>query len=177
MTMILLEGKPLPEALTLKMPKDAATTGAVHLPGQMILMTLADYRRSDRDEFLGPARFRVSRQRSFMMLSPAFKTFSFDIIWSPAIARESDEPAPEAMNDKDHLAFTFVLLDGAGIVRGIRVATLSPACGAAMHRAREELMAANVTRADMNREMQDLFARHPRGFPDIMFHETCNLGD
>lgn len=177
MTLALMEGQPLPEALLLKMPGGATPSGAVDLPGQIVLMTLADYRRSDRSEFLGPARFRISRQRSFMMLSPAFKTFSFDIIWSPVIARESGEPEMQGVDRGDHLAFTFVLLDGEGVIRGIRMATLSPACSQAMYRARRELMAEDVTRDDMNTEMRSLFARHPRGFPDVMFHETCDLGD
>lgn len=177
MTMVLMEGYPLPKELISRMPEAAKTTGAVHLPGQMILMTLADYRPSDKDDFHGPARFRISRQRSFMMLSPTFKSFNFDIIWSPAIARDVNEPEPEALNSSDHLSFSFVLLDGGGIVRGIRVSSLSPACSEAIRRARSELMASHVTEADMEKEMRVLFARHPRGFPDIMFHETCSLGD
>lgn len=153
------------------------TGGAIDLPRQALFMMLADYRPADGDAFVGPARLRVGRMKNFMIISPSFKGFSLDMIWSPVIAKASGEPDLEPVEKGHHPAFSFILLDGDLVVRKIRVATLSPAVGKAIRRARRELMQMDVTAEAVDKELNEIFTRNPNGLHDAMFHEVCDLGD
>jgi len=153
------------------------TGSAIDLPRQMIVMQLADYRKDDLTSFEGPARFRVGLGQNFLLISPMFRGLSFDIIWSPVIARRTGEPDMEKPAAAEHMAFNFILVDGAQIVRGIRLATISPDVATAIWRARGELKSRTVTASALEAEMIALFSRYPRGIPETFFHDACDFGD
>ncbi|MFG6546879.1 hypothetical protein ACGYLM_17955 [Sulfitobacter sp. 1A10445] len=58
-------------------------------------MVLHDFRPSDIAAFEVSARFRVSLRKSFLLISPAFEGFTFDIVWSPLVAKLTGEPPME----------------------------------------------------------------------------------
>ena len=82
---ILLVGQTLPIE-TRKVFASTGTAGAVNLPNQTIAMILDDFRPGDIESLEAPARFRVSLCKRFLLISPSFKGFNFDINWSPLIA-------------------------------------------------------------------------------------------
>jgi hypothetical protein len=153
------------------------TSGAINIPGQIVTMVLEDYQAKDLDAFYDIANFRVALCKTFMIVSPSFKGFNFDIVWSPAIAKSTGEPILPADAGQTHLLFNFVLADGLHYVRGIRSASIAPNCGAALYRAQHELMNKNITEMDVYTEMTLLFSKYPNGFPSNFFHEICALGD
>ncbi|TFL16029.1 hypothetical protein DR046_22140 [Jannaschia formosa] len=140
-------------------------------------MALADFRKGDAETFGGPARFRVAVARTFLMVSPAFEGFNFDIVWTPATALETGEPALPEPEPSEHMLMTFVLVDGLTVVRGIRQATISPACCRALWRGQQKLLARAPSQEESMREMVSTFARYPGGFEDGFFHESCALGN
>jgi hypothetical protein len=153
------------------------TSGAIDMPGQMVLLTLADFRPGDEKAFLGPARFRVAVAKTFLMVSPAFSSYNFDIVWTPATALATGEPALPEPKAGEHMLMTFVLLDGLMIVRGIRQSTISPACCCALWRGQRKLLAKTPSQEKSMAEMRSVFTRYPRGFEDGFFHESCAFGD
>lgn len=155
----------------------AGTSGAINLPGQTVTMVLEDYRPEDRKAFLGMANFRIALCNTFMLVSPSFAGFNFDIVWSPAIAKRTGEPLTPMDAGDGHLLFHFILADGLHMVRGIRSATIAPNCGTALHRAQNTLMSRDISDTDVYAEMALLFSRYQKGFPDGFFHEVCALGD
>jgi hypothetical protein len=82
---ILFIGQTLPVE-TYKVLASTGTARAVNLPNQTIAMILDYFRPGDIEGLKAPARFRVSLCKSFLLISPSFKGFKFDIIWSPLIA-------------------------------------------------------------------------------------------
>lgn len=173
---ILKIGDPLPDTMR-EAFFASGTSGAINIPGQTITMVLSDYSPKDREAFRGIANFRVARCKTFMIVSPAFRSFNFDIVWSPAIARQSGEPVLPEDARSSHLLFNFVLADGLHRVRAIRSATIAPNCGEALCRAQREPMAEDISDMDVHAEMAVLFSRYPQGFPSNFFHEVCALGD
>ncbi len=171
----LLVGESLPEE-TRKVFARTGTGGAISLPHQSITMVLHDYRPQDGKAFQAPARFRVSLCKSFLLISPSFPGFNFDIVWSPLIAQLTGEPALERPSPTDHLVFSFILCDGNHIVRAIRTASISPDCSQALWRAQQHLMSLKLTGNELEAEMIALFQQYPRGIPENFFHETCHLG-
>lgn len=157
--------------------QNTGTSGAISLPHQTITMVLGDYRPSDKTIFEAPARFRVALCKSFLLISPSFPEFNFDIIWSPLIARLNGEPTLERPSPTDHAVFNFILADGVHVVRAIRTSSISPACSLAMWRAQQTLMAASFTGDELKQEMNALFSQYQRGIPEMFFNETCALGD
>ena len=140
-------------------------------------VVLANFRAPDLNAFLGPARFRVAAGKTFLMVSPAFSAFSFDIVWTPATALSSGEPALPASQADQRIVLNFVLVDGTMTIRGIRSSSISPACVTAVQRTQEKLLRRAPSQAESLREMQGLFARYPGGFRDRFFHESCAFGD
>jgi hypothetical protein len=143
----------------------------------LLILRLHDYQKEDLEAFFGKATFRVSKQKHFMVISPDFTRYSFDIIWSPVLARQSGEPPMEAVSQDTHLVFHFVLTDQNLIVKGLRSASISPDCGRALYRASTELRQIQSSVYEMTMEMQTVFGKYLGGFPDTFFHEQCFLGD
>jgi hypothetical protein len=112
-----------------------------------------------------------------MIISVRFRNFNFDMIWSATVARNTGEPGYEGVKRGQHAPFSFILVDGAMIVRGIRMATISWECANAIKKAQAELMSQEDRPEAINAEMASIFARYPNGIPEGFFHETCNLGD
>ncbi len=173
---ILLVGETLP-AETRNVFASTGTGGAINLPNQTITMVLHDFRPTDIESFEAPARFRVSLCKSFLLISPSFDGFNFDIVWSPLIAKMTGEPPLERPSPTTHLMFNFILADGDCVVRSIRSATISPDCGHALWRAQEQLMGSSYTGDELQSEMNTLFRQYPKGIPETFFHESCKLGD
>jgi hypothetical protein len=168
--------KPLPEEIGGGLLQAGAGT-LVSLPQQLIIMGLMDMRPSDIATVEGPARFRVGLAENFMIISPMYKGLSFDIIWSPVIAKLSGEPPMEKPIKGQHPLFNFVLIDGHQVVRSIRSATISEEVAMAIWRAQGELSAKNIQQEDLHAEMMDVFGRYPSGIPEGFFHEVCDFGD
>ena len=74
------------------------------------------------------------------------------------------------------MMFNFVLVDGIHVVRGIRLATVSPDVTMALWQARSELLARAITAACVQSEMMEIFAQYPRGIPETFFHASCDFG-
>ncbi|WP_299821480.1 hypothetical protein [uncultured Jannaschia sp.] len=168
---ILMVGRTLPGPRYEKL-LGTGTSGAIDMPGQMMLMTLADFRKGDEAAF-GPARFCIAVAKTFLMVSPAFAGFSFDIVWTPAAAQATGEPVLPEPAPGEQMLMTFVLLDGLMVIRGIRQATISPACW----RGQRKHMAKAPRQEESLRQMEKVFSRYPKGFQDGFFHESCAFGD
>lgn len=153
------------------------TSGAIDLPSRLVILTLSDFRPADAQAFYGPARMRISAAKTFLMVSPIFTSFSFDIVWTPSTALRSGEPALPQPDPTEHMVLNFVLTDGTMIVRGIRSSSISPGCSLAMWRAQQKLLRKSPTQDESTREMAKTFERYPNGFADGFFHESCAFGD
>ena len=173
---IMLVGEKIPEDIG-RVFALTGSSGAISLPHQLVTMVLHDYRLSDEEAFQAPASFRVALCKSFLLISPSFPNFNFDIVWSPLIAKLNGEPELPRPSPTDHMVFNFVLADGQQVIRSIRTATISPECGQALWRAQQTLMAAEFTGEELQHEMIALFSQYPKGIPETFFHESCLLGD
>lgn len=173
---IFILGQKLPVEISIGL-LEASSTGVVDLPSQTAVMVLDDFRPNDVASFEGPARLRIGRFKTFMVFSPAFKNFTFDIVWSPVTARQSREALIGRPNAGEHMPINFILADAGHVIRAIRTATVSTEVTMAIHRAQLELLASPVDPEDLNVEMMGLFMRHQGGIPDDVFHEVCNFGD
>lgn len=169
-------GKTLPYEIMESMAS-VGTGSVMNLPRQLIIMGLSDYREEDLSVFEGPARFRMGLGKTFMILSPEFEGLSFDMIWSPVIARNTKEPPMPKPAEGEHALFSFVLVDGSQTVRGIRVATISENVALAIWRAQQGLEQRSVTEEALSQEMMALFQKYPQGIPEVFFHEACDFGD
>ena len=158
----------LGQRLPPKIAEVVSATGsgtAINLPYKQIVMALTDYKPEDLTSFNGPARFRVGLARNFLLISPKFRGLNCDIVWSPLIARMVGEPAMDRPSASDQMMFNFVLVDGTHIVRGIRLATISPDVTMALWQASSELLARAITAASIQSEMTEIRpipARHSR---------------
>lgn len=152
--------------------------GAMNLPDQLISVFLPGVTRSEIAAFEGPARFRLYRGKSLIIISLDFAKFSFDLIWSPVTAALAGERPFSGVQSGAHILFTFILIDEGLIVRGLRQATISPEVGQAINRAQRDLHTVkNIRAEDVEREMALIFGSHPEGLPDGMFHAICDFGD
>ena len=172
---------PLPDEIAAVL-RSSGTGAMINLPRQLIILSLQDYRPADLADFEGSARFRVAALRTVLLISVSMGSLNFDIIWSPVIARETGEPLMEPPSPTAHPAFSFVLADAAQVARGIRMATISPACATALWRGQQDLLsretqAGGFTSEMVMQEIRALFGQFPRSVPDNVFHEICDLGD
>ena len=149
---------------------------AINLPYKLIVFALTDYKPEDLTSFNGPARFRVGLARNFLLISPKFRGLNCDIVWSPLIARKVGEPVMDRPSASDQMTFNFVLVDGIHVVRGIRLATVSPDVTMALWQARSELLARAITAASIQSEMTEIFDQYPHGIPDTFFNASCDFG-
>lgn len=172
-------GAPLPSPLNETLGQAAQTMGgAMNLPEQRIATFLPGLTAEEIRAFEGPARFRVYRGETLIVISLSFARYSFDLVWSPVTATLTGEPPFEGVQADVHMLFTFILVDDALVVRGLRQATISPEVGKAINRAQRELHTiAQIRHQDVANEMSRIFDAHPDGLPDGMFHAICNLGD
>lgn len=169
-------GSPLPPAMSEALAS-TGSGGMVNLPRQILVASLDDYRESDADTFSGPVRFRVGLARNFIVLSLVMGSLNFDVIWSPVIARKIGEPNFPRPSGSDHPLFTFILVDGAQIIRSIRQSTISPECAMAIWRAQKDILGRQVTEVDLENEMIALFRQYPESISESFFHAICDLGD
>lgn len=172
---LLKTGDLLPPA-TREAFEETGTGGVIDLESQTAIMALQDYRPQDEEAFHGMANFRIALCQTFLLISVSFSGYSFDMIWSPVIARMSDEDITPVDTSMGHMLFNFILTDGDHVIRAIRTATISPNCGAALARAQNELMQRDIDDIDVHAEIALLFAEHPGGFPHSFFDEICPLG-
>lgn len=156
---------------------ETGTGGVLDLESQSITMVLDDYRPQDEEAFNGMANFRIALCKTFLMVSVSFSRFSFDLIWSPVIAKLADEDITPVDASMGHMLFNFILADSDHVIRAIRTATISPNCGAALARAQNALMQRDIEDLDVHAEIALLYADHPQGFPHTFFDEICALGD
>jgi hypothetical protein len=168
-------GQPLDDDFASKF-KRSGSSGAINLENQSVLLCLSDFKPTDLKEFEGPAELRVSRQKHFAIISVVFETFSFDIIWSPQIAKLSGEEIYDPGEEYCHPVFNFILLDEGYVVRGIRVATIDWPVAQAIQRAQQDLMQQDVNEDRSMIALQVLFSKYPNGLPLEVFHEYCALG-
>lgn len=68
------------------------SNGAISFEMGCVLMKLERPTQQEIKDFSGKASVRVGDFGSFMLFSPSFKGFSFDLLWSPVIARAQDKP-------------------------------------------------------------------------------------
>lgn len=169
-------GHPIEDELALKF-KLSGSNGAIHFPSQSVLLRLDDLRIADLTVFRGEAFVRVLSQDKFMILSIAFASFEFDIVWCPTTAWHSDEELFDPGDEGSHSVFNFIMLDGDHIVRGIRSATIDWPVARAIQRAQKELMAKEIDEAEMTADYIALFRKYPKTIPMEVFHEICALGD
>ena len=167
----------LGQRLPTKIAEAVSGSGTViNLPYKLIIVALTDYKSGDMTSFNGPARFRVGQAQNFLLISPMFRGLSFDVVWSPFIAKMAGEPVMDRPSASDQMMFNFVLVDGIHVVRGIRLATVSPDVTMALWQARSELLARAITAACVQSEMMEIFAQYPRGIPETFFHASCDFG-
>ena len=176
---VVVEGQALPAEFmaALGMALASGSSGFMNLPMKAFVVAAPDSHESDVLAFRGPARMRLARERSYMLVSLDFRVLNFDLVWMAAAARQSGEPLMPAMERDEHDAFTFILCDERGMVRGLRAATVAPDMGRALRRAQAELMAEMHRPAEVMRDLQALFAAYPRTIPDERFHEISDLGE
>ena len=170
----------LGQRLPPKIVEAVSATGSgtvINLPYKLIVVALTDFRPEDLTSFNGPARFRVGLARNFLLISPTFRGLSFDIVWSPLIAKMAGEPEMDRPSVSDQMMFNFVLVDGLHIVRGIRLATVSPDVAMVLWRAKSELSVRAITAASVRSEMMGIFDQYPRSIPETFFDAACDFGD
>lgn len=169
-------GRPLPrpyaDALAL-----GGTGAMVNLPEQLVICGLSDYRDEDALEFRGPAQFRVGVAENFLLLSLAFRTIHFDIVWSPIIAQRTGEPSMVEPDAAQHMLMTFILGDDCQVVRTLRQATISPDCTKAIWAGQRDLSYRATSASALEVEMMKLFTTYQGRIPDGFFHASCALGD
>ena len=161
----------------LRMALASGSWGFMNLPMKAFVVAAPGFRESDVGTFRGPARMRLARERSFMLVSLDFRDLQFDLVWFAAAARRSGEPLMPPMEREDHDAFSFILSDERGVVHGIRAATVASDMGRALRRAQSELMAEMHAPGQVMRDIQALFTTYPRSIPDERFHEISDLGE
>lgn len=157
--------------------KGSGMSGGISLPHKAVTVVLQDYSSADNVSFEGTAGFRVGLCNTFMIINLVFSKFHFDIIWSPLMAKMNNEPDMAPPSSGERMVFSFILADGEYIVRGLRSSSISNSCAMAVWRARRTLMEKDITSKDFQSELDTLFAKYPRSFPETFFHESCKLGD
>lgn len=173
---VLAAGRALPSHISNAMAS-IGTGSVINLPDRLIIMKLSDYQPSDLEAFEGPARFRVGLGKNFLLISPMYRNVSFDIIWSPLIARMTAEPAMEKPTQGDHMVFNFALVDDDHFIRGLRVSTISYDVVMAIWRAQQTLQEKEITPESLQSEMISLFKQYPMGIPENFFHAACDFGE
>ena len=87
----------LGQRLFTKIAEAVSGSGTViNLPYKLIVVALTDYKPEDLTSFNGPARFRVGFAQKLPLISPMFRGLSFDVVWSPFIAKMAGEPVMDS---------------------------------------------------------------------------------
>tara|TARA_R110002051_G_scaffold98120_1_gene168259 strand:- start:23 stop:517 length:495 start_codon:yes stop_codon:yes gene_type:complete len=151
-------------------------SGGLQFDMGIVLMRLDAPRKREVREFSGPATVRIGDFGSFMLFSPKFPSFSFDLLWSPVIARSSETPGIVDIAEGDRLNMNYILVDESTTVRTIRTGTIGPKASAFLARTQRDLMGRDVDAEQVRRDMERLFRAHPRGIPDGAFHARSRIG-
>ncbi|WP_027234099.1 hypothetical protein [Leisingera caerulea] len=174
---LLATGQPLPLEMGLAIASQpAGMSGGLFFDLNMILMRLDQPRKRELRDFNKQATVRLGDFGSFLLFSPKFRGFSFDLLWSPVIARAQDGAGMVAVNEGERLNLNFVLVDERTIVRGIRVGTIGPKASGFLARTQRNLMGRDVDAEQVQRDMERLFGEHPHGIPDKMFKARSAIG-
>lgn len=178
-TVMFLLDAPLPEDIreAFLAAGGAVMGGAMMLSDRIFILMLSDLRPRDVSSFRGPAVMRMAREKNCMVISLGFSGLSYDLVWSPAIARRSGEERLEDIAPGERFLFNFVLVDEHCTIRGIRSASVAPQMAQALIRAQRELLSEDHTDEAVNATVAELFARYPKIIPDERFHEISHLGE
>lgn len=177
MATIFTINKPLPDEILAAVHRLPPGMGGVLMLGMgLIVMRLERPTKRELKEFTGPATLRIGDFGSFMMISPKFKSMSFDLIWSPEIADRSDEELLDPLPEGDRLLLSLVLVDESGIVRQIRTASIGPKASMRLIRTQNDLMERQIIAGKVQRDLEVIFRRHPSGIPDEVFQARSAIG-
>lgn len=177
MPLILAVGRQLPLEMGLAIASQApGMSGGLQFDMGLALMRLDGPRKRELREFSGPATVRIGDFGSFMLFSPQYPSFSFDLLWSPVTARASQTPGIVDLAEGDRLNMNYVLVDETTTVRAMRTGTIGPKASAFLARTQRDLMGRDVDAEQVLRDMQRLFRAHPRGIPDQAFKARSRIG-
>lgn len=169
--------KPLPDNILAAVNRLPPGMGGVLMLGMgLIVMRLERPTRRELKEFSGPATIRIGDFGSFMMISPKFPTFSFDLIWSPEIADRSEEDLLDPIPEGDRMVLSFVLVDEGGIVRRIRTGSIGPKASVRLIRTQNDLMERPIIPGKVQRDLEGLFRLYQSGIPDNAFQARSGIG-
>ncbi|MBW3243656.1 hypothetical protein KUV57_13360 [Epibacterium sp. DP7N7-1] len=175
--LILAVGRQLPLEMGLAISSQApGMSGGLQFDLGIALMRLDGPRKREVREFSGPATVRIGDFGSFLLFSPKYPSFSFDLLWSPVIAKASDTPGMIDIADGDRLNLNYILVDETTTVRAIRTGTIGPKASAFLARKQRDLLGRDVDAEQVRRDMQRLFQSHPRGIPDGDFQARSKIG-
>ncbi|MCW3782515.1 hypothetical protein [Defluviimonas salinarum] len=174
---VFLVGQPLPLEPRIALASEGSGLGGVlNLPAGMVIMRLDNPTPAEMKAFADRAMMRIGLFRTFLIVSPVFEGYNFDLLWSPAIARATEEPPVGGVGENDHLLLTLILVDERLVVRAIRQSTISPEAGRLLRRGQLELLTSRIRPEEVEAEMTELFRNHPRGLPNEVFDVACPLG-
>lgn len=177
MPTILALNKPLPDNILTAVNRLPPGMGGILMLGMgLIVMRLERPSRRELKEFSGSATIRIGDFGSFMMISPKFQTFSFDLIWSPEIADKSDEDLLDPIPEGDRLVLSFVLVDESGTVRRIRTGSIGPKASMRLIRTQNDLMERPIDPGKVERDLKGLFRIYRTGIPDEAFQARSGIG-
>jgi len=155
---------------------DNPTGGVLLMSDRLILLRVEDMSQQDVKEMQGRIRVGVYRGKHTLMINLLSRNLSFDLWWSPEIARRMGE-RPVPADDIHHPMMTIIALDGRNVVRNIRSATLSPEVNMAISRAMNELLQTPSSARDVELEVNAISILYPGPMPEGLFHAICHLGD
>lgn len=150
--------------------------GGLLLDMGLILMKMNTPRKREIKAFSGPATIRIGDFGSFLMISPQFKGFNFDLLWSPVAARKTGGHDIVDVEPGQHLNMSYVLVDETATVRAMRAGTIGPKTTAFLARTQRDLMGRDVDAEQVRRDMERLFQMHPHGIPDRAFKARSKIG-
>lgn len=176
--LLLAVDAPLPPELGAALAPVLGSIGAaMRLADRMFFLKLDRVSAEDLAAFRGPAELGIARMESFLVLTPRFRSFNFDMIWSPAIAARTSEPLLEPVCGDLHPVLNFVLIDDGGIVRGLRAASISPQAWNAIVRAQAELVEMAPDQDRVMRDVTEMCRKWPASLPPEIFHEIAPFGE
>ncbi|MCH8491106.1 MAG: hypothetical protein LAT81_14420, partial [Oceanicaulis sp.] len=125
------------------------TGGAIRINDQIILLKIGDITKKDILALAGEVTFRVYRGSSVLLVNLVTKTISFDLLWSPYIAKANGETVIQVDRD-EHMVFNIITIDRKNRVRAIRTSSINFETATALARGMQELLEKPVTREDVD---------------------------
>lgn len=174
---ILSVGRPLPVHMGLLLASQPeGMGGGLIFEAGLVLMRLDAPSQSELRQFSGPANIRIGDFGSFLLFSPQFPSVSFDLVWSPVIARRSRTTGIPPLENGQRLNLSFALVDERAVVRALRAGTIGPRCTSFLRSTTENLMGRDVDAEQVARDMERVFTNYPHGIPDEAFQARSQIG-